>query len=102
MFICVYMLNLYKNISMLLPSRLLYMMLGTFTKDFSQVATSQGYFPQGQHPKSAISQAETSQVCSSRSSWPKPVLTAALSPRAHRSCSTRPPLQRAAPQEGLT
>ena len=40
------------------------MMLDTFTKDFSQIATSQGYFyfPKWQLPKCANSQAETSQV----------------------------------------
>ena len=45
-------------------------MLGTFPKDSSQVATSQGYFPKWQLPKCAISQAVTSQVCPSRSVRP--------------------------------
>ena len=41
--------------------------LGTFPKDFPQVATSQGYFTKSQLPKCAISQVATSQVCPSRS-----------------------------------
>ena len=45
-------------------------MLGTFAKDFSQVATSQGYFPKWQLPKCVISQA----------TLPKSVLAAALGP----------------------
>ena len=45
-------------------------MLGTFPKDFPQVATSQGYFPKWQLPKCAISQAATFQVCPSHSTWP--------------------------------
>ena len=44
-------------------------MLGIFPNDFSQVATSQGYFPKWQLLKCAISQAATSQVCSSRSTF---------------------------------
>ena len=42
-------------------------MLGTFPKDSSQVATSQGYFPKWELPECAISQAGTFQVCPSRS-----------------------------------
>ena len=45
-------------------------MLGTIPKDSSQVGTSQGYFPKWELPKCAISQAETSQVCPSRSVRP--------------------------------
>ena len=45
-------------------------MLGTFQKDFSQVATSKGYFPKWQLPKCVISQAATYQVCPCRSVWP--------------------------------
>ena len=45
-------------------------MLGTFAKDFSQVATSQGYFPKWQLPKCVISQA----------TLPRPFLAAALGP----------------------
>ena len=37
------------------------LVLGTFPKDFSQVATSQGYFPKWQLSKCAISRAATSQ-----------------------------------------
>ena len=44
--------------------------LGTFPKDFSQVATSQDYFPKWQLPKCAISQAATSQVFPSPSVQP--------------------------------
>ena len=40
-----------------------YTMLGTFPKDYFQVANSQGYFPKWQFPKSAIFQAVTSQIC---------------------------------------
>jgi len=47
-------------------------MLGTLPKDFSQAATSQGYFPKWQLPNSAISHAANSQVCSSRSARPLP------------------------------
>ena len=47
-------------------------MLGTFAKDFSQVATSQGYFPKWQLPKCVISKAATSKVCPSRSAGPIP------------------------------
>ena len=47
-----------------------YLMLGTFPKDFYQVATSQVYFPKWQFSKCAIFQAGTSQVCPSRSARP--------------------------------
>ena len=47
-------------------------MLGTLPKDFSQVATSQEYFPKWKLPNCAISQAATSQVCPSRSVRPPP------------------------------
>ena len=46
--------------------RQILVMLSTFPKDFSQVATSQGYFPKWQLHKWAISQAATSQVYPSR------------------------------------
>ena len=36
-------------------------MLGTFPQEFSQAATSQGFFPKWQLSKCAISQAATSQ-----------------------------------------
>ena len=49
---------------------LLTLMLGTFRKDFFQVATSQGYYPKWQLPKCAISQAATFQVCPNRSARP--------------------------------
>ena len=45
-------------------------MLGIFQKDFSQVATSKGYFPKWQLPNRAISQAATSEICPSRSARP--------------------------------
>ena len=45
--------------------------LGTFPKDFFQVATSQGYFPKWQLPKYANSEVATSQVCPSRSARPQ-------------------------------
>ena len=44
--------------------------LGTFPKNFSQVTTSQGYFPKWQLAKCTISQAATCQVCPSCSDWP--------------------------------
>ena len=44
----------------------------TFPKAFSQATTSQGYFPKWKLPKCAISQAATSQVCSSSSACPTP------------------------------
>jgi len=47
-------------------------MLGTFPKAFSQVATSQGYFPKWQLPKCKISQATTSLAFYSRSIQPEP------------------------------
>jgi len=66
-------------------------MLGTFPKDFSQVAASQGYFPSGnfpnvqftkrQLPKCAIHQAATSLICTSRSARPP----------AWSSCGAWPP-----------
>ena len=45
-------------------------MLGSFPKDFFQVATSQGYFPKWELSKCAISRAATSQLCTSRSVRP--------------------------------
>ena len=71
-------------------------MLGTFPKDFPQVATSQGYFPKWQIPKCAISQAVTFPAVAL---GPKPVLAATLGPLDHSSRSAQPPpLQPAAPQ----
>ena len=55
-------------------------MLGTFRKDFSQVAAFQGYFPKWQLAKYAISQAETSQVCPSLTLSPKHALDVAIAP----------------------
>jgi len=55
-------------------------MLGTFPKDFSQLETTQGYFSKWQLSKYAISQAVTSQVCPSCSTWPS----------ACSSCITHP------------
>ena len=53
------------------------------SKDFSQVATSQRYFPKWQLPKCAISQARQ---------LSKPVLAAELGPLAHPSHSVWPPI----------
>ena len=65
-------------------------MLGTFQKDFSHEATSQGYFP-----KCAISKAATSQVCPSRRDRPPlPVLAAALGDLDDPSRRAQPPLRR--------
>ena len=69
----------------------------TFPKAFSQETTSQGYFPKWQLPKCAISQAATSQVCSSSSACPTPdVLVTKVGPYpnldavlAHIPCSLR-------------
>ena len=66
-------------------------MLGSFPKDFSQVETSQGYFPKWQLPKYAIYQAAISQVCSTRSARPQAVLAAEFGSLAHSSRSARPP-----------
>jgi len=59
-------------------------MLGTFPKAFSQVATFQGYFPNWQLPKCAITQAAASQLCPSSSAWPPspsyPLSSASLQP----------------------
>ena len=66
-------------------------MLGSFPKDFSQVATSQGYFPKWQLPKYAIYQAAIFQVCSARSARPQTDLAAAFGSLAHPSRSARPP-----------
>ena len=89
-------------------------MLGTFLKDFSQVGTSQGYFPTWQLPKCAISRVATSQMCNFPSGnlpnvqfpkWqlPKPVLAAALGSLAHPSRSARPPpIAACGASEGLT
>ena len=65
-------------------------MLGTFPKNFSQVAISQGFFPKWQLPKSSISQAATSKSVLSAVLGPQPVLTAALGPLAHPRRSTHP------------
>ena len=75
------------------------MMLGTFPKFFSQVATFKGYFPEGQLPKCAICQAATSQVCPSCSTWP-PVCSSrsARPPKPILAAELAPPLQSAAPQ----
>jgi len=73
-------------------------MLGTFPKDFPQVATSQGYFPKWQPPKCASSQAETSKVFLSRSALPSVCSSHGARPLAHLSRSDRPPFQPAAPQ----
>ena len=66
-------------------------MLGNFPKDFSQVETSQGYFPKWQLPKCAISQAATSKVFLAAALGPKPVQDAELGPLANPSRSARPP-----------
>jgi len=57
-------------------------MSGTFPTAFSQAAASQGYFPNWQLPKCAISYAATYKVCPSRSACPppQPVLAAPPSP----------------------
>ena len=67
-------------------------MLGSFPKDFSQVATSQGYFPKWQLPKYAIYQAAIFQVCSARSARPQTDLAAAFGSLGHPSRSAPPPL----------
>ena len=54
---------------------------GNFPKDFSEAATSQGYFPNWQLPKCEISQALV----------PQPVLAVELGPLARPSRSARPP-----------
>ena len=65
-------------------------MLGTFPKDFSQVATLQGNFTKWQ--KCAISQSATSQVCPIAAALgPQPVLVAALGPLSRTSRSARLP-----------
>ena len=65
-------------------------MLGTFPKDFSQVAIPQGYFPKWQLPKCAISKRQLPKSVLSTVLGPKPVLAAALEPLAHPSRSDRP------------
>ena len=52
------------------------------------MATSQGYFPKWQLPKSVLAPAL----------GPQPVLAAVLGPVSHPSRSAQPPLQPAAPQ----
>ena len=59
---------------------LIYAILGTFPKAFSQVASSQVYFPKWQLPKCAISQAATSQSSIAAALGSQPVLAAALGP----------------------
>ena len=64
------------------------MFCGLSPRIFSQVATSQGYFP-----KCAISQAATSLICPSRSARPPP---------ASSSRSAHPPIAACGALEGLT
>ena len=78
-------------------------MLGTFPNDFSQVATSQGYFPNCQLPNYAISQGATSQVFPSHSAWPPACSSpGVLGPLAHPSRSAWSPIVACGASEGLT
>ena len=63
------------------------MLLGTFPKDFSQAATSQGHFPKGQLPNCAISQAVIYPVCPSRSARPPPLLSVLAAALGHIAVS---------------
>ena len=82
--------------------KLVKMMLDTFPKDFSQVATSQRYFQKWKLPICAIFQAAPSQVCPSLSARSLPVLAAALGPLAHPSRSAQPLISACDASEGLT
>ena len=100
------LINSFKTVIILEPG-IVNVILGTFSKDFSQgyfpkcifpsgyfprvfsqVVTSQGYFPKWQLFTCTISKAVTSHVCPSRSDQPP----------SHPSRNARPPLQPAAPQ----
>ena len=67
--------------------------VGTFPKDYSQEATSQGYFLKCQLPKCAIFQ-----VCPSYSARPSAYSIRGARPLTHPSHSARPQLQPAVPQ----
>ena len=57
------------------------MMLGTFPKDFSQVATSQGYFPKWELPKGIFPSGNFPSVQFLKRQLPKSVLTSVLGPQ---------------------
>ena len=73
-----------------------------FSKDFSQVATSQWYFSKRQLPKSAISQAATFQVCLSHSTPPPSCSSRGARPLAHPSRSARHPIATCVASQGIT
>ena len=66
-------------------------MLDTFPKDFSQVATSQRYFPKFQLPKCGIFQVSTSQVYPIRSNMPLACSSLCARPPTNPSLCARPP-----------
>ena len=84
------------------------MMLGIFPKDFSQVATSQGYFPKWQLPKGIFPSGNFPSVQFLKRQLPKSVLASVLGPQLflaaalaaldHPSRCARPPLQPATSQ----
>ena len=74
-------------------------MLGTFLKNFSQVATAKGYFPKWQLPKCAVSKAATSQVCPNPNARPPVFSSGSAQLPTHPSLSARPQFQPGAPQK---
>ena len=84
----------------------IFSMLGTLPKDFSQVATSQGYFPTWQLPKGIFQSGnfpnmQFPEAFLAAALGPHPVLVTVLIPLAYSSRSTRPQLQSAAPQRAF-
>ena len=88
-------------------------MKGTFPKDFSQVATSQGYYPKCHLPKGIFPSGNFLNVQFPKRQLPKSALAAALSPQyvpatalgpiSNPCRSARPPpIAACGPSEGVT